>query len=410
VHKVLLFTGKGGTGKTVIAAATALQSARLGYKTVVVSTDPAHSLADSLDLDLGPEPREILLDLWAQESDVLYNMKRQWNRVQRWLTAIFMEHGLNRMEAEEVAVLPGFDELGSLIWVSELYKSAQYEVIVVDCAPTAETLRLLSVPEVGQWWVNKFLQPLSKAERLPSVLRYGADAVFDMPLPEKEVVRDFYDLFGEIKEISSLVTNPEVTSLRLVLNPEKMVIKETQRAYTYFNFYGYSVDSVICNKLIPQEAEGSYCEELRRTQQKYLKLIEEGFCPLPILKLPMLKSEVVGVAALQEIAALLYGQTNPSEALITERTFVIEQDKESTDYLLKLKVPFISKTNVPPLIRVGEELVIQVSNWKRNILLPKELQEREISGAKLTDDQWLVIRFKREGDLSPNASRVLGKR
>lgn len=410
MHKVLFFTGKGGTGKTVIATATALQSARSGLKTVVVSTDPAHSLADSLDMDLGPEPREILTNLWAQESDVLHNMKRHWGRVQRWLAAIFMEHGLNRMEAEEVAVLPGFEELGSLLWVSELYKSGQYEVIVVDCSPTAETLRLLSVPEVGQWWVNKFLQPLSKTQRLPSMLRYGADAVFDMPLPEKEVVRDFYDLFGEIKEISSLVTNPEVTGLRLVLNPEKMVIKETQRAYTYFNFYGYSVDSVICNKLIPQEAEGSYCEEMRQTQGKYLKLIEEDFWPLPILKVPMLKSEVVGIAALEEIAALLYGQTNPCETLITERTFEIEQDKQSTDYLLKLKVPFISKTSIPPLIRVGEELVIQVSNWKRNILLPKELQEREISGAKLTDDQWLVVRFKREGYLSPNASRVLGKR
>ena len=396
-RRVLLITGKGGVGKTVVAAATALQASRLGRRTLVISADPAHSLGDSFDMELEPEPKEVLPGLWAQESNVLYNTKKHWARIQRWLAAVFMEHqrGLERIEAEEVAILPGFDELSSLIWIAEHYKSGAYDLIVVDCAPTAETLRLLSTPEVGQWWVRRWLRPLSKASEAPAILRLGAEMVADFPLPTEEVVDDFYDLFTQIKEIQTLVSDPRITSVRLVLNPEKMVVRETQRAYTYFSFFGYTVDAIICNKVIPDDLEGDYWQDLIRTQRKYLKLIEESFSPLPILKIPLLKDEVVGVEALGRLAELLYDERDPAEPLIEESTFVVEEEKDSGDYLLKLKLPFVSREDLKPIWKVKkeEELIVQVKNWKRNILLPLELQGKEVVKATLRD-QWLTIRFR----------------
>ena len=386
MSRILLFTGKGGVGKTTIAAATALRAARLGYRTIVMSTDTAHSLGDSLDCQLGPEPVAVLPNLWAQESNILYNLEKHWGTVKRWLAALMAWRGVDEIVAEEIAVLPGMEELANLMWVYHYEQEQDYDVIVVDCAPTGESLRLLTFPEVVQWWVNK-LMPVGR--RLVPVASPIVRRFTDMPLPDDEIFTAVDDLFEELDGLHSMLTNPQVTSMRLVLNPEKMVVKETQRTYTYLNLYGYPTDAVICNRLIPQDADGSYWEEWKEAQAEYLHFIEERFSPLPILQVPLLKKEVVGVEALEEIGRHLYGEDNPTRILFEGKPMSI--DREDGSYLLTLHLPFIAKGDVS-LMRSGDELVATIGSQRHNILLPQVLLGQELKGAKL-DNGKLIIKF-----------------
>ncbi|KPK21548.1 MAG: arsenic-transporting ATPase, partial [Dehalococcoidia bacterium SM23_28_1] len=253
--RIILFTGKGGVGKTTMAAATALRASQLGHRTVVLSTDAAHSLADSFDLPLGPEPAPVAANLWGQETDVYYNLEKYWGTVQQWLRALLSWRGLDELVADEVATLPGMDELSNLLWINEHYASGRYEVIIVDCAPTGETLRLLSFPDIAGWWVEKIL-PVHR--RMVKVIRPMVRPFSDIPLPTDEVYGAGEDLFRRLEELRALLNSVDETSVRLVLNPEKMVIKEAQRTFTYLNLYGYATDAVICNRLIPAEVEDRY--------------------------------------------------------------------------------------------------------------------------------------------------------
>jgi arsenite-transporting ATPase len=383
--KIILFTGKGGVGKTVIAAATGLSAAKRGYRTLVMSTDPAHSLGDSLDLRLGPEPIEIMPNLWAQESDINYNLQKYWGKIQGWLIALFAWQGLDEVTAEELTVFPGMDELASLLLVYFHHQSGQYDTIVVDCAPTGEALRFLTFPEVAKWWMAKFL-PIGK--RLVSPLVH---LIYGMPLPDKKAFDDAENLRWQLGEIRSLLIDPNLTRIRLVANPEKMVIRESQRAYTDLNLFNYPVDLLICNKIIPEEAAGSYWEEWKKRQEEYLKFIEECFSPLPMLKVPLLKHEVVGVETIQEIAELLYGKEDPTRTFFERKGIAIQ--RENSDYLLTLELPFIEKGDIS-LLKTGEELVVRISNLKRNILLPPVLSSLKPAEAKL-EEGYLQIRFKK---------------
>ena len=386
MSRVLLFTGKGGVGKTTVAAATALAAARHGYKTVVMSTDAAHSLGDSLDRQLGPEPLQISANLWAQESNVLYNIEKHWGTVKRWLAALMAWRGVDEVVAEEIAVLPGIEELANLLWVYNYEQQGDYDVIVVDCAPTGESLRLLTFPEVMQWWINKLL-PVGR--KLMPVTFPVIHRFTDMPLPDEDIFSTIDELFQQLQGLRSLLTNPQVTTIRLVMNPEKMVIKEAQRLYTYLNLYGYPTDAVICNRLIPQDADGSYWEKWKESQAEYLHFIEERFSPLPILRVPLLKNEVVGTTALEEIGRHLYGEDDPTRILFEGKTMSI--DREDTGYVLTLPLPFVAKGDVS-LMRNGDELVATIGNQRHNILLPQILLACELKGAKL-DDGHLRIRF-----------------
>ncbi len=387
MSRILLFTGKGGVGKTTVAAATAACAAKHGYKTVVMSTDAAHSLGDSLDCQPGPEPTKVSPNLWAQESNILYNIENHWGTVKKWLAALMAWRGVDEIVAEEIAALPGMEELANLLWVYYHQQEGKYDVIVVDCAPTAESLRLLTFPEVAQWWLNKLL-PVGR--RLVPVTYPIIHRFTDMPLPDEQIFSTIDDLFHELDELRTLLTNPQVTAIRLVLNPEKMVIKEAQRTYTYLNLYGYPTDAVICNRLIPKGAEGSYWEEWKEAQAGYLQLIEERFSPLPILKVPLLKSEVVGMKALEEIGHHLYGGSDPARLLFEGKPMSIERQDGS--YVLTLELPFIAKGDVS-LMRSGDELVVTIGNLRRSILLPQVLLGRELKGAKL-DTGRLHIRFE----------------
>jgi arsenite-transporting ATPase len=387
MSRILLFTGKGGVGKTTVAAATAIRAARHGYKTVVLSTDAAHSLGDSLDRELGPEPVLVSPNLWAQESNILYNIEKHWGTVKRWLAALMAWRGVDEVVAEEVAVLPGMEELANLLWVYYHQREGKYDVIVVDCAPTGESLRLLTFPEVAEWWLNKLLPVGRRVVPLtyPIVRRFT-----DMPLPDEQIFSTIDDLFRELDELRALLINPQVTTIRLVLNPEKMVIKEAQRTYTYLNLYGYPTDAVICNRLIPGDADGSYWEGWKEAQAGYLQLIEERFSPLPILRVPLLKNEVVGIKPLEEIGRYLYGGEDPTRLLFEGKPMSIERQDGS--YVLTLQLPFITKGDVS-LMRSGDELVVTIGNLRRSILLPQILLGRELRGAKL-DTGRLYIRFE----------------
>jgi len=384
--RILLFTGKGGVGKTTIAAATAVCAAKRGYKTVVLSTDAAHSLGDSLDRQLGPEPTEVFPNLWAQESNILYNIEKHWGTVKKWLAALMAWRGVDEVVAEEIAVLPGMEELANLIWVYYHEQSREYDVIVVDCAPTGESLRLLTFPEVAQWWLNKLL-PVGR--RLVPITYPIIHRFTDMPLPDEHLLSTVDDLFQQLDGLRVLLTNPDLTTIRLVLNPEKMVIKEAQRTYTYLNLYGYPTDAVICNRLIPPDAGGSYWDRWKEAQAEHLQSIEERFSPLPILKVPLQKSEVVGIEALEEMGRHLYGADDPTRLFFEGKPMTI--DREDGGYVLTLQLPFVARGDVS-LMRSGDELVITIGNQRRNVLLPQVLLGQTLKGARL-DTGRLCIRF-----------------
>ena len=401
MSRVLLFTGKGGVGKTTIAAATAVCASKQGYKTVVMSTDAAHSLGDSLDCQLGPEPMKVSPDLWAQESNILYNIEKHWGTVKKWLAALMAWRGVDEIVAEEIAVLPGMEELANLIWVYYHQQNREYDVIVVDCAPTGESLRLLTFPEVAEWWLNKLL-PVGR--RLVPITYPLIHRFTDMPLPDEQIFSTIDDLFYELHELRTLLTNPQATAIRLVLNPEKMVIKEAQRTYTYLSLYGYPTDAVICNRLIPQDADGGYWDRWKEAQVEYLQLIEECFLPLPILKVPILRSEVVGIEALEEIGRHLYSGCDPTHFMFEGKPMSFERQDGS--YMLTLQLPFITKGDVS-LMRSGDELIVTIGNQRRSILLPQVLLGRELKGAKL-DTGRLHIRFESDKG-SAEVSKIKGE-
>jgi len=387
--RVMLYTGKGGVGKTTISAATAVRCAQLGYRTVVLSTDLAHSLADSFDASLGPEPTPLAENLWAQESDIYYNLDVYWKTVQKWINALFAWRGVDEMVAEELAVLPGMDELANLLWIDTHNESGQFDVMIVDCAPTGETLRLLSFPEIARWWVEKLL-PVHR--RMASILRPVVRTWVGLPLPEDEVYDSVQDLFTHLDEMHATLVDPERTTVRLVLNPEKMVIREAQRTYTYLNLFGYPCDSVVCNRLLPSHVEDPYFAGWKASQATYRQQVEESFAPLPILDVPLFGKEIVGLEALTEMARVIYGESDPTKILYSGRTMTTEQS--DGEYLLKLKVPFTSKEDVH-LLASGDELVVHVGHQKRNVILPRALVGLRTQGARLDGDE-LTIRFAKK--------------
>jgi len=390
--RVILFTGKGGVGKTTVAAATALHSARLGKRTVVLSTDAAHSLGDSFDVPLGPEPTQIGDKLWAQETDVEYNLRKHWGTVEQWLRSLLQWRGLDELVADEIAILPGMDELSALLWINQHCGSGDYDVVVVDCAPTGETLKLLSFPDVAGWWVEKML-PIHR--RVVSVLRPVLRPFTDLPLPGDDVYAAGEDLFRRLEELHLLLADPDVSSVRLVVNAEKMVIKEAQRTFTYLNLYGYATDAVVCNRLLPEEVQDGYFAAWKITQQEHFRVIQESFSPLHIFSLPLMEQEVVGTEMLGKVAAALYGGEDPTRLFV--RGPVQEVVNEDGRYILTIALPFVTKEELS-LVRNADELVVHAGNFKRNIILPHLLQSLPVLGAKFEGNQLRISFGKQSGE------------
>ncbi|MBN2469970.1 MAG: ArsA family ATPase [Anaerolineae bacterium] len=388
--RIIVHTGKGGVGKTSISAATALRCAELGLKTIVISTDTAHSLADSLDVKIGPEPIEIRENLWAQEVDARYSMEKYWGKFQEYMVSLFTQRGVESIVAEEVTLLPGLEEGAHLLWINKYYEEDEFDVLVVDAAPTAETLRLLSLPDATRWWLEKiialtggtaarFLRPLSR-------LAIGTD------MPDNEALKAVKDLFDTLDRVRELMADPTMSSIRLVVNAEKMVIKETQRTYTYLNLYGYPTDAVICNRLIPESVTDPYFQAWKDSQEANLGLIGEAFGELPILKAPLFGAEMGGLDQLKQLGDALYGEHNPADVLFAGQTHTIEKNPEGSGYVLHVPLPFADKSDLD-LYRSRDELTLRVGPYRRNIVLPYALHAMEIDGAEF-DKAVLNITFK----------------
>jgi arsenite-transporting ATPase len=386
VARILLYTGKGGVGKTSIAAATALTCAQRGYRTIVFSTDIAHSLADVFGAELGPQPREIAPNLWGQESDVFYNVARYWGQIQEYAASVLRWRGLDEVLAEEMTVLPGMDEVGSLLWIAEHHDSGDYDVIVVDAAPTGETLRLLSLPEAGRWWMEK-IEPIGR--RLTKLTGPLIQRVVGMPMPGDDVFNAGEELFRRLEHMHDLLVDPDRTSVRVVLTLEQVVIKEAQRSFTYFHLYGYPTDLVIANRVLPDAVGWNYFKGWYEAQQRYAPMVEQAFAPIPILRAPWLDREVIGLPMLEELGKLLYGEEDPSKAFYRGRPYSVA--REDGEFILSVELPFAAKDEIA-LSRHGDELVIDVGTWRRNLVLPRILIEATTLGAKF-DDHILKIRF-----------------
>lgn len=383
---VLLYTGKGGVGKTTVAAATAVKSAELGYRTIVLSTDAAHSLADAFDIPLSGEPKAIAPNLWGQETEMSQTLKTYWSDIEEWMAALMAWRGLEEIIADEMAIVPGMEELANLLYIVNYYYSGEYDVIIVDCAPTGETLRLLSFPEHLRWWMEKMF-PIGRTAT--SLVRPFVRPFLNIPLPGDKVFQSAERLFEELVRMRALLTDPEKASVRIVVNPERMVIKEAQRTFTYLNLYGYTTDLIICNRLIPEEVSDRYFDSWKESQTRHYQVIEECFAPLPILSVPLLEQEVVGMPMLKVMAQALYGDRDPAQLFYHGQAQDIE--REDGYYVLTLSLPFVTKSDVS-LVRNGDELLVQVGSYRRNIILPRTLVGLPVEEAKF-EDEGLRIRF-----------------
>jgi len=389
--RILLFTGKGGVGKTTCAAATAQRAAEQGKKTLILSSDPAHSLADALDRDLGPEAQEIQKRLFAQEVDLYYSMKKYWGHMRELMLTVFRWQGVDQIAAEEMAALPGMNEGSVLLWLEQALREEDYDLIVVDSAPTGETLTLLTLPQVTQWWLAKAF-PFQKlaVKSLGFGVRKTTGIPLDKGYEELEVI------FEKLERVQKVLATTETTSIRLVMNPEKMVIEEARRAYTYLQLYGYGVDSVVVNRVLPEDQvpENSFFEGYVQSQRGYLEDIEHSFRPLPILTVPHLGTEVFGRERLSRIADAMYEDGDPTAVLHDEPTFKVREEDDA--YVLDLHLPFVEDEDVDVHHR-GDQLIVQVANQRRNYILPNFLSYFTLMDHTLTDG-WLHVRFESEPD------------
>ncbi len=380
--RILLYTGKGGVGKTSISAATAVRCAQLGYRTVVLSTDPAHSLGDSFDMRIGSEIKELAPNLWGQEIDLLYQIDRYWGRVQRYLNVLFAWQGMDGLVAEEASILPGMEELASLMQITFLADSGDYDVIVIDAAPTGSTLQLLSVPDIARWYLEKIF-PFHR--KTMQVARPVLTRLSDMPLPEDDFFDSIEELIRFMERTNRLLSDADISSMRVVLNPEKMVIKEGQRAYTYLNLYGYPVDSVVVNRIFPQDLTDSYFDIWKHAQAENMELVREAFYPLPIFEVPLFEQEVTGLPLLQQMADTVFGaelvrggQGDPTQRYYAGKPQeIFHQDGY---YVLSIPLPLVDREQVHLHRSVYDELVVRIGNWKRNISLPTGLARLDIDG------------------------------
>jgi arsenite/tail-anchored protein-transporting ATPase len=387
--RVILFTGKGGVGKTSVAAATAVRCAAAGYRTVVMSTDPAHSLGDSFDRELGTDATRVAKNLWAHEVSSLHEMQRHWARLHEYAVEVFSTQGLDEVLADEVANPPGMDEVASLMWIKHYAQRGEHDVVIVDCAPTGETLQLLTFPDAAKWWLDK-IYPWSR--RAMRVARPVLQPMMHMPLPSDEVYASLKDLLMDLDGMRKVLTDPEITTVRIVLNLEKMVVKEAKRAYTYLSLFGYVTDAVIVNRLLPGELHDELLQKWQRIHQRYQQEVEQSFAGIPIFNVPLFDREVVGEEMLSRMAHVIYGEEDPAQRFATSNPQRI--DKDGSDYVLALKVPFVDKSDVD-LSRHDGELFVTVGNYRREITLPRVLARRETSGAAIQDGE-LRVRFVRK--------------
>lgn len=384
--RIILYTGKGGVGKTSIAAATACRIADSGKKVLVVSTDQAHSLRDSFDMRLSSDPVNICSNLYAMEIDSFVENEKVWGNLKGYVEKLMMLKADKTIENEELLVFPGFEELLSLIRIKDIYDNGEYDVIIVDCAPTGETMSLLKFPDLFKWWMEKLFPIKRKGARIAKPI---VEATMKIPVPDDKAFDDIEKLYMKIDELHQLFMNKDAVSIRIVTTPEKIVVKEAKRSFSYLHLFDYNVDAVIVNKIFSDESLSGYFEKWAAIQKSSIEDICDSFTGIPIFKLELLKEELRGYEKLKNVGYSVYGDINAENVLFQDKIFAVE--KEAEGYNLKINMPFVNKEELK-LSQKGDEITISVKNERRCFVLPDKLRTKEIARAKY-DNGWLNINF-----------------
>ena len=386
--RVLLFTGKGGVGKTTVAAATAVRAAAAGHRTLVMSTDPAHSLADSFDLPIGEHATPLAENLWAEQIDAQSRLETNWREIQDYFVQLMNWAGVETIQAEELSVIPGLDEIFSLIDVKTHVEGGRYDLLVVNCAPTAETLRLLSLPEVMNWYIERIF-PVQR--RVVKGVRPLVSKMTSLPIAGDRFFASIERLHRNLDAVHRILIDERTSTVRLVVNPEKMVISEARRTYTYLGLFGYRVDAVVVNRIIPDDVEDPYFAKWKDIQAEHLQTVHESFDPVPILTARLFDREMVGIPLLAEMGSEVYDDRDEAEILFQDDPIRVR--RRSGGYVLVLRLPFVVREDMD-VHRRGDELFVRVGTYKRNLILPQTLQRLEIRGASFVGDH-LEIAFAR---------------
>jgi arsenite-transporting ATPase len=392
--RILLFSGKGGVGKTSLAAASGLQLSRLGYRTLVMSVDPAHSLGDAFDLETGlfhgktGDPYVIDDRLAIHEVNIQQEIKRHWREISSYVVSVLRTTGVSDVEAEELAILPGMEELSAMMYVNQFRREGRYDVIVLDCAPTAESMRFVSMPATLDWYM-KHIFPFQRG--FLKAVRPIANRVSPVELPGDNYFANIQELFGKLNGIDTLLEDPNTTSVRLVTNPERMVLRETQRAFVYFSLHGLAVDSVIVNRVLPMAVTDAYFEAWHVSQARILEEIDAYFAPVPVKRVPLFTHEVLGRERLEELARALYA-ADEDPAVVTRTEAPYTFTKHDDHYEVRLRLPFAEKGEVG-LFKKGDELVVEIGTLRRHIGLPASMTNLSPVRAKL-DNKVLTVEMK----------------
>lgn len=389
--RIILYSGKGGVGKTSISAATGVELARRGYKTLVMSVDPAHSLSDAFDLEKDLMDHEagrlhpVAKNLWIQEVDVLEEISRHWESVYAYVAALLNVSGLEQTLAEELAIFPGMEEVSSLLYVNQYVREKSFDVILLDCAPTGESLRFVSIPTTLEWYMSKIFK---LERRVAHMVRPMVQTFTGVPLPEEKYFKNLEELHRKLSGIDKLMADPKITTVRLVTNPEKVVLKETQRAFTYFCLYGLTVDAVIINRILPDAVSDRFFSDWKTTQERWIHSLEEFFSPVPVWRVPMFRDEVLGVERLKRLGRALYASRDPSKRFFEEAPYRFR--KVNGEYHLHLRLPFVSAEHVD-IYKKLDELVIRVGGYKRHVALPQRVAHCEPQGARIHQGELTVV-------------------
>jgi arsenite/tail-anchored protein-transporting ATPase len=393
--RIIFFAGKGGVGKTSAAAATGVRAAEAGHRTIIMSLDVAHSLSDIFDLEKGlldlnrGKPVQVGEGLWIQELDVQEEVTKNWKEIHKYLSLLLNTTGLDEILAEELAILPGMEEVSLLLYLNHYVKGNEFDVIILDCAPTGESIRFISIPTALEWYIKKIF----KMERtLAKYVGPLAKRVYDIPIPGDEYFAAIEHLFERLQGVDRILVDPQTTSVRLVTNPEKIVLKETQRAFMYFCLYKMNIDAVIMNRLLPEDVTDDYFKSWRESQRQHFEKAEEYFHPVPIFPVNLFRGEILGYERIKDLASEIYGNKNPLELFSTGEPY--ELTKENGDYVLRMNLPFASPQNVE-LNRVSDELIIRIGVFKRHLLLPRHVAASGSVKAKL-EGRHLCVFFKGE--------------
>ena len=396
--RIILFAGKGGVGKTSIAGATGIRAADAGYTTLIMSLDIAHSLSDIFGLNKGlvdqnrGMPLKVSDRLWIQELDIQEEIERNWGDVHKYIASLFNTAGIDETLAEELAILPGMEEVSSLLYINRYAQEGEFDVLILDCAPTGESLRFISIPATLEWYIRKIF----KIERkVVSYIRPVARRISDVPLPEDSYFKALENLFERLEGVDAILTDPKTTTVRLVTNPEKIVLKETQRTFLYFSLYKMCIDAVVMNRILPQSIKEQYFVDWKESQKAYIKLAEEYFSPVPIFPVRLLQHEPLGEEKLRRLGAGIYGDQDPTQHFFEEKPYeFLQQDGQFT---MRIKLPFVSKEEVE-LNRLADEMVIRIGGFKKHIPLPRHVAAYKDVMARM-DGAYLNIIFggKKDG-------------